>query len=48
VIAFETLIGATDVKRARNSDKNEASVDAGSQDQSRNIIIQLKDYKELK
>jgi SpoVK/Ycf46/Vps4 family AAA+-type ATPase len=44
---FETLTTATDLKRARNSDRVVGSEDDGSVDESRNIIIQLRDYKEL-
>ncbi|KAE9375752.1 hypothetical protein N431DRAFT_370578 [Stipitochalara longipes BDJ] len=44
--AFDSVIGATDFKRARTSSKSEEEP-AVANDQSRNIIIQLSDYKEM-
>lgn len=45
--SFETLVGAADLKRARTPDAIEEPAEAALSDQSRNLIIQLSDYKEL-
>lgn len=45
--AFETFVGASDLKRARTPDKAEEPLEAASDDQSRNVIVQLSDYREM-
>jgi len=46
--SLETVITATDFKRARTSNNIEdGSSEAASDDHSRNIIVQLSDYKEM-